>query len=232
MPVAAVLLTFLAVAAQAPVPPADAITIVGHAGPPFISPMGQPFRARTPGQDTLADWFHQADRNHDGALTVDEMEADAERFFATLDTNGDGQIDPDELKRYEWQVAPEIQVGSRFRSARAALSGEHGRDESKRRDLGSDGLDAGLQGGARYTLLNIPEPVSAADADLDRAVSRNEFRQAAIERFQLLDTKRLGKLTLPDLEALRPPEPAPGHHAKHKDDSADTRYGVPLPPGN
>ena len=26
----------------------------------------------------------------------------------------------------------------------------------------------GLQGGARYGLLNIPEPVAAADADFDR----------------------------------------------------------------
>ena len=51
--------------------------------------------------DTLADWFGQADRNHDGILTADEMVADAERFFATLDTNHDGEIDPDELANYE-----------------------------------------------------------------------------------------------------------------------------------
>src|SRR5207302_2793480 len=53
----------------------------------FISPMGEPFRPTARDDDTLADWFRQADRNHDGQLTLDEMQQDAERFFALLDTN-------------------------------------------------------------------------------------------------------------------------------------------------
>ena len=84
-------------AAAAAAGQAAPITVTGHAWAPFISPMGEPFRARAAGDDTLADWFHQADRNRDGMLTVDEMQADAERFFATLDTDHDGEIDPDEL---------------------------------------------------------------------------------------------------------------------------------------
>ena len=39
----------------------------------FISPMGEPFYGRTVGEDGLAVWFAQADRNHDGMITVDEM---------------------------------------------------------------------------------------------------------------------------------------------------------------
>ena len=38
-------------------------------------------------------------------------------------------------------------------------------------------------------LLNIPEPVAAADTDFNRAITLEEFRQAAIERFQLLDRR-------------------------------------------
>ena len=79
--------------------------------------MGEPFRAHSATDDTLADWFRQADRNADGVLTADEMVADAERFFATLDTNHDGQIDPDELAHYEWEIAPDIQVMARTRRA-------------------------------------------------------------------------------------------------------------------
>ncbi len=45
-------------------------------------------------------------------LTADEMQADADRFFARLDSNHDGQIDPEELKTYEWEIAPDIQVNS------------------------------------------------------------------------------------------------------------------------
>ena len=104
-------------AAPHSVPASTPIYVTGHPWAPFISPMGEPFRAHNPNDDALADWFRQADRNHDGFVTADEMVADAERFFATLDTNHDGEIDPDELDRYEWEVAPEIQVNSRTRRA-------------------------------------------------------------------------------------------------------------------
>jgi Ca2+-binding EF-hand superfamily protein len=247
MPVAALLLPILAFAAQAPAAEGNPVIITGRSGPPFISPMGEPFRARAPGEDTLADWFRQADRNHDGLLTANEMQADADRFFAKLDTDHNGQIDPEELIQYEWEVAPEIQVNMKFRRARAAsgglpTNGQHDRgggprrpgggDENGSRDSAGGGIDGDLQGGARYALLNIPEPVSAADANLDRAISLSEFRRAAIERFQLLDTRHEGRLSLQELEALRPAEPLPGHHAKRREDSADTRYGVLLPPGD
>src|SRR6476469_10464650 len=100
MPFPALFLPIL-VAAQADtpafVPPANRVTVTGRGGVPFISPMGEPIRARTPNEDTLARWFYQADRNHDGFLTPDELVADAVRYFAMLDTNNDGQIDPDEL---------------------------------------------------------------------------------------------------------------------------------------
>ena len=59
--------------------------------------MGEPFRPASRDGNGLAEWFAQADRNHDGQLTLDEMQADADRFFALLDVNHDGEIDPDEI---------------------------------------------------------------------------------------------------------------------------------------
>ena len=73
--------------------------------------MGEPFHGRTSGEDGFVPWFEQADRNRDGALSSDEMSADAARFFATLDTNHDGEIDPDEIAHYE-SVTPAVRVGS------------------------------------------------------------------------------------------------------------------------
>ena len=212
------------------------IVVTGRGGVPFISPMGEPIRARTPNEDTLARWFNQVDRNHDGFLTPDELVADAESYFAVLDTNNDGQIDPDELQRYEWQVAPEIQVNSRLRRARApgekpdkadAASAEDEKDPRKR-PKNRDNADYGPQGAARYALLNIPEPIAQADADLDRAISLQEFRQAALERFQLLDKQHTGRLTLQQLEAMKPV--ITGKRPKHHDGDPDERIGVPLPP--
>src|SRR5689334_24959601 len=186
----------LLLVAAAAAPQDGPIVVTGRGGVPFISPMGEPIRARTPNEDTLARWFYQADRNHDGFLTPDELVADAVRYFAILDTNNDGQIDPDELQHYEWQIAPEIQVNSRLRKARvpgeqptkaeADPNGDDSDRGARRRPAGRN-MDYGAQGAARYALLNMPEPVSAADADLNRAVTLQEFKQAAVDRFQLLD---------------------------------------------
>jgi Ca2+-binding EF-hand superfamily protein len=205
--------------------------------------MGEPFRAHNPSDDALADWFHQADRNHDGFITLDEMVADAERFFAALDTNHDGEIDPDELDHYEWEVAPEIQVNSRTRRAPgqpapAVQTSDVGEDQPSDRhkkrgadDDSSLGMGGALQGAARYGLLNIPEPVAAADADFNRSITLEEFRQAAVARFQLLDTKREGRLTLDELEAMRPNLQIEGQRHKRNDNAPDARVGNPLPPG-
>jgi hypothetical protein len=63
----------------------------------FASPMGEPFR----GPDGEARWFAGTDTDGDGRLTVAEMVADAARFFALLDVARDGEIDPDDIERYE-----------------------------------------------------------------------------------------------------------------------------------
>jgi Ca2+-binding EF-hand superfamily protein len=201
--------------------------------------MGEPFRARSPADDTLARWFNQADRNHDGLITPDEMQADADRFFSVLDTDRDGEIGPEELIRYEWELAPDIQLSSRLRRQpgeavtvkaadnggedRESLSPPHERDEG-------DVSAGGLEGAARYSLLNLPEPVAAADADFNRAISRAEFEQAAQERFRLLDTGKTGALSLAALEAMWTNVLATVHQHKHHDDPLDKRVGAPLPP--
>lgn len=241
MAVSIFLPALLAAAVQTPVPPSTPITVTGHPWAPFISPMGEPFRAHAPSDDTLAKWFRQADRNRDGLITADEMIADADRFFAVLDTNHDGQIDPDELDHYEWDIAPEIQVNARTRRrpgepAPAAVQSDSAGDQPRSRgrhrhdEDSSLGLGGALQGAARYGLLNIPEPVAAADTDFNRAISHAEFRQAALARFQLLDSARQGRLTLAQLEAVR--AAALGDAPRHKrgDNLPDARLGNPLPP--
>lgn len=231
-----IIIPILAAAAAADEPP---ITVTGRPWAPFISPMGEPFRARAPGEDTLARWFNQADRNRDGSLTSDEMEADAGRFFARLDTDRNGQIEPDELVQYEWELAPEIQVGSRWKRSKPTDSDAQAssRETARRGDRAehvpsSDGLAYGLQGAARYALLNIPQPVAAADTDFDRAITLGEFRYAARYRFQILDSKRQGRLTLQGLSDLLPSPSRAGRLAKPRKNDPDTRIGLPLPQGD
>jgi Ca2+-binding EF-hand superfamily protein len=207
--------------------------------------MGEPFRAHSAQDDTLADWFYAADRNHDGVLTVNEMQADAERFFARLDTDNNGEIDPDELAHYEYEIAPDIQVMSRTEripgqpapvARKTDADDDHGDDRhrSVQRGRGNDydsslGIGGALQGAARYSLLNIPEPVAAADTDFNRGVSLTEFREAAVARFELLDASHQGKLSLAQLEALPHAPNTDGKRRKPDEKAPDARLGNPLP---
>jgi len=227
-------------------------------GPVFISPMGEPFRTHATA-DTAPDlaWFQSVDTDHDGKITLAEFRASAARFFATLDVNKDGEIDPDELERYETEVAPEVRMamgdmgggggpggGGGMRHGRGGgHGGSHGGmgggGPMGGGEMGGDGRMGGGDGDApggggrhagmpeirrgagRFGYFDLPEPVAAADSNLNRGVSLKEFDDAAIHRFALLDTAHNGYLsrdTLPKLErqgAARhhggsgpPPDPA------------------------
>ena len=193
--------------ASAITPAPSAAPAPRHYGRLFISPMGEPFWASAPGEVALAGWFSQADRNHDGFLTMDEMAQDADRFFTGLDKDHDGELDPDEVSHYELDIAPEVQgEPMAMREVRQNSEDADGAAiDSNDPDMGiSGGGGDGQEGAGRFSLLNIPEPVAGADTNLDRSVSRDEFRRAAIDRFQLLDANHSGRLTLAQLQALRP----------------------------
>ena len=227
----AAILPILAAAAQADEP----VTVTAYPWAPFISPMGEPFRGRS--DETFARWFHQADGNRDGNLTPDEMRADAERFFAVLDTDRDGRIGSEERMAYEATITPEVQVNSAWKrtkqeAAEARARENHDRGERRSRNTVDGYQPDGLQGAARYGLLNLPEPVSGADADFNRIVTLDEFRNAASYRFQLLDSSRLGYLTMESLRMLLPSRPKDGRRVKRSKNAVDTRIGVPFPAGN
>jgi hypothetical protein len=207
-------------AQAAAVPPASTAVPARHGlGRAFISPMGEPFVGRTPGEDGLVVWFTQADANHDGILTADEMAADADRFFKTLDLNHDGEIDPDEVTNYEAYVVPDLRVDPIFTAADLP-GGEHVQHVD-------DETNAGRMG-----LLKIPEPVTSADTNFDRGVSTAEFDAAAKQRFQLLDSKNRGALTLRDLQVIRTAASTDARRKQHEvkagasDDSHSAEYGA------
>lgn len=173
----------------------------------FLSPMGEPFRSA--GSDNVGTWFAAADRDGDGALTLAELRQDAARFFALLDTDGNGELGPSEIARYENDVAPEVQVGLQMRGSGF---GDWRGAGSRRRRVAL--FEEGVQGAGRYSFLNIPQPVIAADTDMNRGVSRDEFAQAAGERLALLDSNRDGRLARAEL----PPLPQPRLRKKRNDE--------------
>jgi hypothetical protein len=130
--------------AASPTPASVPALVARRGGRLFISPMGEPFRPRDRSDDGLADWFAQADLNHDGRLTLDEVQSDAERFFGLLDVNHDGEIDPDDITRYEEVVAPEIRTGGGYAMDLAASP--EGSDQGRRGGRGGYG-GGGHRGG-------------------------------------------------------------------------------------
>ncbi|KKC26232.1 EF-hand domain-containing protein [Sphingomonas sp. SRS2] len=169
----------------------------------FMSPVGEPFRPKEDADDPVRRWFEQADRDHDGKLTTGEMMLDADRFFARLDKNGDGELLPDEVHAYEDGV-PEIRLYQARREPEAGAKPRDGEREraSKRKPGGL--AYGGAMGAGRYAFLNIPNPVAAADSDVNRAVDAKEFRTAAAERFRDLDPNQVKALSF----ALLPKTPA------------------------
>jgi hypothetical protein len=214
---AAAMLLATGVANAAPAPP------VPCPPPPpkvFIAPMGEPFRSPGGGPDPVATWFNGADADKDGRLTPAEMAADADHFFTTLDLNGNGEIAPAEIADYENRIAPEIRL---YQPRGWPGSGPYGdgrrNPREPRRAKNPKGGDdyGGELGAGRLSWLNIPEPVASADGDLNRGVSRAEFRSAALARFALLDkagAKALTLATLPPLPLQAPPCPAPATRRK------------------
>lgn len=211
------LLLLVPVAAEAVPPPP------GPPPPPhlFISPIGEPFRQGAAGDDPVSAWFGQVDRDGDGKISPAEMEADAARFFAMLDVNRDGEIDPDELARYEREIAPEIQLGGQM----TPLGGRgRQRREAERR---AREAEDGLQGAGRYAWLNYPEPVAAADADLNRGVSRDELIRAAGERLRRLDSDGDGALSRAELPPL--PSQRTDEEKKRARKTPKRTEGIPIP---
>ena len=158
----------------------------------FVSPMGEPFRAKTgePYPSTL--WFQGADANHDGVISRDEFRADALRFFKALDVNGDGKINDQEARRYEYQVAPEIVL------AKVDTSGDTSQTDYKG-DKVQQTLAAVRQGASFYGVIDTPEPVRAADADFNMKVTLDEWMAAADRRFKLIRPEGQDGLRFADL---------------------------------
>lgn len=199
----------------------------------FISPMGEPFRGAPGGPPPQDQWFDGADTNHDGVLTVAEMTADGARFFAALDMRH-GEIDPDDIERYESQLAPEIRVGGGGTGAGPPRgAGGPGRGGGRGRPPGGGGgmgggrggMDhgdapagirsmAGKQGAGRFGYLDYPEPITVADRNFNRGVDPAEFAHAAGTRFAMLDANGDGRLEKGELPK---PSQGPGGRGRPRD---------------
>jgi hypothetical protein len=189
----------------------------------FISPFGQPFRAKDTSPYPVVDWFKQADKNTDGKVDKTEFLADAAFFFDALDVNKDGILSPMEVRRYERGIAPEIlgyrvkvtdagarvaglyggrlwrtQGGPAGQGVMGALPPDAAPDPNDTRKI-PHSLDESRNGASPFSFFDQPEPVTAADLDFNGIIRKKNFLKLAGVHFQTLDRKDQGYLTLAGL---------------------------------
>lgn len=181
----------------------------------FVSPFGEAFRS-TPDQPwPVADWFLGADEDLDGIMTYDEFAADGLRWFAHLDTDRSGRLDQAELADYETALrafagpvrGPEgagrpesgpAQGGPG--RARLSLAPPQSRGGGRGGPPGGGGRPrSGPQGYGTVAdagFFGLPQPVKAADVNVDQRVTAEEWATMTRRWFLQLDTDQDGKLTL------------------------------------
>ncbi len=189
----------------------------------FIAPMGKPFRAKDGAPYPVVDWFKAADKNGDGKLDHAEFMADAVAFFDYLDLNHDGSLSSFEVEVYERRIAPEILGLKVTGDLRGGRGGDKpGRGEAGRiwlAQYGGGGLadvpvytngnasgepradinEPMPEGAAPFSLLNVPEPLAAADVDFSGTIKKANFLKVAARRFDTLDRNQDGFLVLAKL---------------------------------
>jgi hypothetical protein len=160
--------------------------------PVYLTLMGEPVLGAQGERHPFRGWFAQDDANRDGSIDLIELQKDAARFFATLDVDRDGRIGPDEISRYETEVAP---PALRAAGGLTGVSSQRLSRTSRDREppvTGSrlpDELDS-----TGPSFGDVPEPVTAADTNLNGSVSASEFNSAASRRFFAHDLNGNGRL--------------------------------------
>jgi len=183
----------------------------------FISPSGEPFRPTPDGGEPFDAWFARVDANHDSQIDRAEFRADAAAYFKVLDANHDGVIDGFEINAYEHKIVPELIAETELRAFGPPPGEDGDQDGGGRRHHGGggDGGGRGRGGGpdgpggprgprGHTALINEPEPVTAADLDVDGRVTFAEWMKTTDRRFDQLDDKHLGYLTRDALFAKLP----------------------------
>ena len=174
----------------------------------FVSPFGEVFRAAPGGTWPVGDWFRGADANHDGALAYEEFAADGGRWFGQLDTDRDGRLGQSELWAYEASLR-ELGGGMGPGGARGPGGPPQGQTLGLAPPQTGGGSNIRRGGGPRgprgYGIVaeagffNLPQPVKAADVNVDQRITGDEWTAATQRWFLALDTDRDGRLTLAGL---------------------------------
>ena len=133
-------------------------------------------------------WITRVGRNHDGTMDLDDLLAEAKSQFAAMDLNHDGFITAYELSQYRLRNDPD--------SAQPKPDDSQHSHSDEQRDRN------GIHRMAQHPNGSQPDPVLAADNNLDFKVTLDEFLELQRENFRHYDKNRIHKLDANDLNQL------------------------------
>jgi hypothetical protein len=172
----------------------------------------------------MVGWFARVDSNHDGAIDKAEFMADARRWFAEMDQDKNGYVTAGELATVRERKVPlppapprrpdsdssvsegrmpsTRQRGDRFGDRLNAGEGQMGGGQmgggqmgGARRDRPPSDLPDRAKSGLRNGVAGEPDPVMAADTNLDFKVTSLEWETYAASNFEELDRNHDGRLS-------------------------------------
>jgi hypothetical protein len=141
---------------------------------------------RAQAQARASAMFDRLDLNHDGKLDQADRDLRIQQEFDRIDTNHDGQI-----SRAEFAAA---QSRGRGGPGHQAKAGQAGPAPGGARGWNHRGMGGGMGGGPMMWM---------ADANHDGVITKDEFVNAALKRFDMADTNHDGKLTPQERKAAR-----------------------------
>ncbi|WP_119678719.1 EF-hand domain-containing protein [Indioceanicola profundi] len=152
--------------------------------------LGPPVRSEAAYRDAAMGWVARVDADGDRRLALAEVQADARRYFATLDLNSDGMVDVRELTQVRLAQREVQRTATGSDEPESVQSPDNLAGEAPRRDQ--------RNGGGR---LGAPDPVMAADRNVDFRVTADELAEEAGRRFAALDANGDGFLDQTELSA-------------------------------
>lgn len=157
-------------------------------GRPVASPVGELLGGMAADEEAQvaawAGWFARADQDKDGLLSSAEIAADAARFFALMDADGDGGVNARELADYRLAA---------LRPPDAPAPGDAPPGPRRQGPAG--------EGGGRAFGGLAEDRVMAADRNLDFRVTLIELTEMAQTRLAAMDGDKDGKVNVAEVEA-------------------------------
>ncbi len=150
----------------------------------------------------LGAWLTASDGDRDGALSLAEAFADADSLLAEIDASHDGYLTAIEIEAWRERIAPDAYADRKLRQQSGSGEDDTAPGGKKRGGSPEDGHSAArrLDSGFRAQ----PDPIMAADTNLDFRVDRAELEARVKSRFDTLDTDHDGRLSADELAGFCP----------------------------